>query len=180
MKVVIVEGRLGWYWRLVARNGRVLAIGAEPFSSKTAGVDGLDRDAELVCDLAIFLADRQADGNELFTLREHEDLPLRRRAMLGALHVLKKLGLRNNVELARHALRVGWVSNDNVVIDELAQRREDARTGVTLEAFRTRCVEYQRDYQVRVEQLIELAVSAGIPKQAAVETYLAAVAEAIR
>lgn len=34
MKLIILRRRLGWYWRLVAKNGRILAVGAEPFSSK--------------------------------------------------------------------------------------------------------------------------------------------------
>lgn len=33
-RLIVYEGRLGWYWRFVAANNRALAIGAEPFSSK--------------------------------------------------------------------------------------------------------------------------------------------------
>lgn len=36
MRLVVFEGRMGWYWRLQARNNRVLAIGGEPFSSARA------------------------------------------------------------------------------------------------------------------------------------------------
>ncbi len=36
MKLVVFERRKGWYWRLVARNNRILAIGGEPFSSARA------------------------------------------------------------------------------------------------------------------------------------------------
>ncbi len=43
MTLVIFEGRLGWYWRLVAGNNRPIAIGAEPFSSKAAARRALDR-----------------------------------------------------------------------------------------------------------------------------------------
>lgn len=32
MKLWIFKRRLGWYWRFTARNGRVLAVGGEPFS----------------------------------------------------------------------------------------------------------------------------------------------------
>lgn len=31
--LIIFKRRLGWYWKLVAANGRKQAIGAEPFSS---------------------------------------------------------------------------------------------------------------------------------------------------
>ncbi len=34
MRLVLSKRRLGWYWRLVAKNGRIVAIGGEPFSSK--------------------------------------------------------------------------------------------------------------------------------------------------
>lgn len=30
----IIKRRRGWYWRLVAVNGRVIAIGGEPFASE--------------------------------------------------------------------------------------------------------------------------------------------------
>ena len=33
--LVIFKARLGWYWRFVASNGRVLAIGGEPFATPT-------------------------------------------------------------------------------------------------------------------------------------------------
>ena len=33
MKLIITKRRRGWYWRLVAANGRTVAIGGEPFSS---------------------------------------------------------------------------------------------------------------------------------------------------
>lgn len=35
LRLIIFRGRLGWYWRLVAGNNRVVAIGGEPFA--TAG-----------------------------------------------------------------------------------------------------------------------------------------------
>lgn len=31
MRLVIFKRRLGWYWKLVAKNGRTVAIGGEPF-----------------------------------------------------------------------------------------------------------------------------------------------------
>lgn len=35
LRLIIFRGRLGWYWRLVSGNNRVVAIGGEPFA--TAG-----------------------------------------------------------------------------------------------------------------------------------------------
>ena len=32
MKLVILRRKRGWYWRLVAKNGRIVAIGGEPFA----------------------------------------------------------------------------------------------------------------------------------------------------
>lgn len=32
--VKIFRGKKGWYWRMRAANGRIVAIGAEPFASK--------------------------------------------------------------------------------------------------------------------------------------------------
>lgn len=40
MKLVVFQRRLGWYWRLVARNKKKRAIGGEPFSSASAAVRG--------------------------------------------------------------------------------------------------------------------------------------------
>lgn len=30
----LFRGKKGWHWRLTARNGKVLAVGAEPFANK--------------------------------------------------------------------------------------------------------------------------------------------------
>lgn len=38
MRLVVFQRRKGWYWRLVARNNRILAIGGEPFSSARAAI----------------------------------------------------------------------------------------------------------------------------------------------
>lgn len=42
-RLVVFRRRLGWYWRLVARNNRVLAVGAEPFASERSAVRAFER-----------------------------------------------------------------------------------------------------------------------------------------
>jgi uncharacterized protein YegP (UPF0339 family) len=43
MTLVILRRKRGYYWRLVARNNRVLAIGAEPFASRRAALKAAHR-----------------------------------------------------------------------------------------------------------------------------------------
>lgn len=41
--LIIFKRRLGWYWRLVAANGKKQAIGAEPFATSGGARRGYER-----------------------------------------------------------------------------------------------------------------------------------------